>query len=522
MRLLPAMVLALCLPAGALVRIAIVVGNNAGLADEKALNFATRDAEQVYAALLQLGGADKGQGVLLLDADAGKVRTALKDAGRRLHALKVQGQKVQMLIYFSGHGSDEALHVNGEKVPLEEIRAYFREVEADFKLLIADACFSGSLIQAKGAVLADPFPIRYEDDLKVSGSAILTSSSAGELSQESRELRGSLFTHYLLSALRGAADYDRDGKVTLWEAYNHTQASLRRRLAGVKNAAQTPEFDVDVHGSDNVVLTRVDMGQALLTLKGLPEGEYRVLEAVSALQVAEVRLSDPEGMVLALPRAPYLVYQGQGERRTAGFADLRRSRAVSLGPRDFNPVRKDGLSSKGAPLSGAFGAGPHYLVAPHPLQIALRPRLYTAFPGREASALALDAALQLEGARWGAAASFAYLPKARIVSRGDILEQDGFGAAAELRYYWRYSRAGAAYLGQRAEAWSVGQVLDGREYGRAGLLGAFAGLGLERALPYSFSLALSAEAGMFLSRDGRGYQRRTPSFPLGFALRYGP
>jgi hypothetical protein len=521
MRLLLAVVLALCLPARALVRIAIVVGNNAGLADEKTLSFATRDAEQVYAALLQLGGADKGQGVLLLDADAGKVRAALKDVGRRLHTLKTQGQKVQVLIYFSGHGSDAALHVNGEKVPLEEIRAYFKEIEADFKLLIADACFSGSLIQAKGAVLADPFPIHYQDDLKVSGSAILTSSSAGELSQESRELQGSLFTHYLLSALRGAADFDRDGKVTLWEAYNHTQASLRRRLAGVKNAAQTPEFDVDAHGSDNVVLTRVDLGQALLTLKGLPEGEYRVLEAVSALQVAEVRLSDPEGMVLALPRAPYLVYQGQGERRTAGFADLRRSRAVSLGPRDFNPVRKDGLSAKGSLGSGAFGPGPDYLMPP-PLQIALRPRLYTAFPGRDASALALDAALHLDWTRWGAAASFAYLPKARLLSAGNTLEQDGYGGAAELRYYWRYSRAGAVFLGPRAEVWSVGQVLNGREYGRAGLLGAFAGLGLERSLPYSFSLALSAEAGMFLSRDGRGDQRRTPSFPLSFALRYGP
>ena len=110
MRLLPALILALCLPAGALVRLAIVVGNNSGLADEKTLSFATRDAEQVYAALLQLGGADKGQGVLLLDADADKVRAALKDVGRRMRAHKAQGQKVQVLIYFSGHGSDEALH----------------------------------------------------------------------------------------------------------------------------------------------------------------------------------------------------------------------------------------------------------------------------------------------------------------------------------------------------------------------------------------------------------------------------
>jgi hypothetical protein len=517
MKLLPALVLLCSLPCLALVRVAIVIGNNSGLPDEKPLGYATRDAEQVYSALVQLGGADKGQGWLLLDADAGKVKAALKDAGRRVHALKAQGQQVQMLIYFSGHGSDESLHLNGENLPLADIRAWFKGSEADFKLLIADACFSGSLIQAKGAVLAEPVPIQYRDELKVNGSAILTSSSAGELSQESRELQGSLFTHYFLSAIRGAADFDRDGKVTLWEAYNHTQSSLRRRLAGEKNAAQTPEFDVDVQGSDNVVLTRVDLGQSFLALKGLPEGEYRILEAISALQVAEVRLSDPEGMILALPRAPYLVYHGEGGRRTVSLADLRRARTVSLGPGDFNPEGKGLLTAK-----GSFASATQAYLGRTPLQLSLQPRWYNAFPGRGAGALALEAALQGNWKDLGLAAAFDYLPSHPEAAGGNTLEQDGFGGAGELRYYWSYSRLGAAYAGPRAEAWSLGQILNGRDYGRAGLLGTFAGLGLERGLPHSFALSLSAEAGFFWNRDASGSIRRTPSYPLSIALRYGP
>lgn len=521
MRFLAALILAsglaLCPPASALVRIAIVMGNNTGLPEEKPLSYATRDAEQVYSTLIQLGGADKGQGCLLLDADVGKVRIALRDVGQRLHALKRQGQKVQVLIYFSGHGSDEALHMNGETLPLSDIRAYFKEIEADFKLLIADACFSGSLIRAKGAVLADPVPIKYQDDLKVNGSAILTSSSAGELSQESRELQGSLFTHYFLSGIRGAADFDRDGKITLWEAYNHTQSCLRRRLAGEKNTVQTPEFDVDVQGSDNVVLTRVDLGQAFLSLKGLPEGEYRILEAASALQVAEVRLSDPEGMVLALPRAPYLVYQGEGSKRSVGFADLRRSRTVAMGPDDFNSVRKDGLAAK-----GMLGPGAAAFLGRTPMQLSLQPRLYSAFPGRSEGPLVLEAALQGNWKDWGLAGSFEYLPPRRESEAGNTLRQDGYGGAGELRYYWSYSRFGAAFAGPRAEAWSLGQVLNGSDYGRAGLLGTFAALGLERSLPYSFSLSVSAEAGTFWSYDAAGALRRTPAFPLSLSLRYGP
>jgi hypothetical protein len=517
MKLLAVLLLGLCLPATALVRIAIVMGNNTGLADEKPLSYATRDAEQVYRTLLQLGGADKGQAYLLVDADVSKVRIALKDVANRLRAFKAQSRQVQVLIYFSGHGSGDALHMNGEKLPLDDIRAYFHEIEADFKLLVADACFSGSLIQSKGAVLADPVPITYVDELKVNGSAILTSSSAGEMSQESRELQGSLFTHYFLSAIRGAADIDRDGKVTLWEAYNHTQSSLRRRLAGVKNAAQTPEFDVDVHGSDNVVLTRVDLGQAFLSLRGLPEGEYRILEAASALQVAEVRLTDPDGMVLALPRAPYLVYQGQGASRSAGFADLRRARTVTLGPGDFNALRGDGLTAK-----GGYATGASFMLGRTPIQLAMQPRFYPSFPARATTALALEAALQGNWRDWALIGAFDYLPSAKVTAKGNSLRQDGYGGSGELRYYWRYSGIGAAFAGPRAEAWSLGQIINGRDYGRAGLLGTFAVLGLERSLPFSFSLAFSAEAGAFWSYDAPGRLRRTPSFPLSLSLRYGP
>jgi len=53
MKTLPALFLAFCLGAGlpcsALVRIAVVMGNNTGLPQEKPLSYATRDAEQTKA-----------------------------------------------------------------------------------------------------------------------------------------------------------------------------------------------------------------------------------------------------------------------------------------------------------------------------------------------------------------------------------------------------------------------------------------------------------------------------------------
>jgi hypothetical protein len=272
-----------------------------------------------------------------------------------------------------------------------------------------------------------------------------------------------------------------------------------------------------VQGSDNVVLTRVDLGQSFLALKGLPEGEYRILEAVSALQVAEVRLSDPEGMILALPRAPYLVYHGEGGKRSVSLADLRRSRTVSLGPGDFNPVGKGVLSAK-----GLYGPGSPAYPGRTPLQLSVQPRIYNAFPGRGAGALAVDASLQGNWRDFSLVAAFDYLPSRLESAKGNTIEQDGFGGAGELRYYWGYSRTGAFFAGPRAEAWSLGQVLNGEDYGRAGLLGTFAALGAERGLPHSFALSLSVEAGFFWNRDASGSIRRTPSYPLSISLRYGP
>lgn len=505
---------------------AVVLGCNLGLPEDKPLSYATRDAQQVYATLTQLGGVDKGRGYLLFDPKVSKVMTVFAEARNRIRDARAAGEKVQFLIYFSGHGSQEALHINGEKLPLAEIRAYFRDIEADLKLLIADACHSGALIQPKGAALAPAAPIRYQDELKVNGSAILTSSSAGEMSQESLELKGSLFTHFFLSALRGAADFDRDGQITLWEAYNHAQSGLRRRLAGVKDAIQNPGFDVDIQGSDNVVLTRMDLGQAFLQLKGLPEGEYRILEAAGGTPFAEVSLAGPEGATLALPKAAYLVFRAgtargtgpasagfSGSAGSAGYADLRRAGRVTLSARDFSPLDPDRLAAK--------GGSAYYYPRRAPLQVSLQPRLYSVFPGRGSGAPVMEATVQGAAGDLAFQAGFAWLPLHRLEAAGMALDQKGTGVSGEIRYYWRYSMPVAAFAGPRLELWSLDQALNGREFGRARMLGTFGALGLERMLSPSLRLGLSLEAGLFWSYDAAGALRRTPAYPVSFALRYG-
>ncbi|MCK7469824.1 MAG: hypothetical protein MZU95_02755 [Desulfomicrobium escambiense] len=53
------------------------------------------------------------------------------------------------------------------------------------------------------------------------GKVIITASSANEVSVEKDELQHGVFTYYLLEGLRGKADTDRDGMVTVDEAYRY-------------------------------------------------------------------------------------------------------------------------------------------------------------------------------------------------------------------------------------------------------------------------------------------------------------
>ena len=70
------------------------------------------------------------------------------------------------------------------------------------------------LTQAKGARAEArvDFALPVDD---VRGTAFIASTAVGEAAQESQALGGSFFTHHLETGLRGAADADGDGLVTL-------------------------------------------------------------------------------------------------------------------------------------------------------------------------------------------------------------------------------------------------------------------------------------------------------------------
>src|SRR4029079_17098973 len=105
------------------------------------------------------------------------------------------------------------------RVEYEEIKSRLADCEAHQKLVIADACYSGSLLAAKTPMFESVDLFYKKLSTSGGGTAFLLSSKSEEYSLESQGLRQGIFSYYLISGLKGEADANKDKMVTLDELY---------------------------------------------------------------------------------------------------------------------------------------------------------------------------------------------------------------------------------------------------------------------------------------------------------------
>ena len=82
-------------------------------------------------------------------------------------------------------------------------------------------------------------------------------SAEGELSQESTDLHGTIFSHYLLTALRGAAERDHNQQVSLNEAYTYAYRQTEQRSAASTGNIMHPNVEMNVEGLGALVMTQI-------------------------------------------------------------------------------------------------------------------------------------------------------------------------------------------------------------------------------------------------------------------------
>lgn len=284
---------------------AIVIGNNHGDPSRSPLRYAEQDARKLHATLLQVGGFSEKNTRLLL----GKNRKDILEAIQNIQPARPPFAKIfgknktggsLILVYYSGHSENGSLELGSTRLSFQNLQREVRKLKGATTLFILDTCESGQMLLAKGGTTVPPISIPKADDQPPSGEIIMTSSAALEESFESPEIQGSFFTHFLVSGLRGAADFNLDGNVSLAEAYSYASRETRAVTSKLRHD-QNPTLDIRLTGSGEIMLSTMGDPVPLLSLSPGEEGRFLILQKQTGVVVAEVHKEAGTSRHIAVP-----------------------------------------------------------------------------------------------------------------------------------------------------------------------------------------------------------------------------
>lgn len=213
------------------------------------LRYTDDDAYRMYAFLKSPeGGALADHQIkILIDEDAthDKILAAMTDIFGKA------GKDDLVMVYFSGHGlpgSFLPIDFDGfnNKLDHEDINKIMESSPAKYKLCIADACHSGSLLAMaeKSGTIRNVLEDYYKSLAQAeAGTALIMSSKGEETSLESSGLRQGVFSHFLIRGLKGEADKDGNKIVTVQELFNFIDENVRAYTMNRQSPVLKGQFD---------------------------------------------------------------------------------------------------------------------------------------------------------------------------------------------------------------------------------------------------------------------------------------
>ncbi len=332
-------------------RFALVAGANHGPADRVSLRYAISDAEGFANVVQRLGGVTPADCVLLRDPSRAGFLAALGALRGRVMAARADAARTEVILYYSGHADEQGLLLGREVISYRDLRTAMSDLAADVSIAVLDACASGAITRLKGGQVHPAF--LSDVSTQTQGYAFLTSSSETEAAQESERIHSSYFTHALLSGLRGAADANADGRITLNEAYQFAFAETLALTTPTQGGAQHPAYDIKMSGTGDVVITDVRQTTAALLLGPELDGRFYVRDSKDQL-VAELHKPAGRTVELGLDAGRYEVSYEQeaaflGARVTIEPGQRRALMRQELSPRRRFSTRRRGLPEPGVP-----------------------------------------------------------------------------------------------------------------------------------------------------------------------------
>jgi hypothetical protein len=374
---------------------ALVIGNNGAFRTSSPaagalapLRYADDDAAAFHELILEV--ADSSDLLTVMDAETqalypklasatraptlGTVRAVVAALKARIDEQKKRGDRVAVIVFFSGHGAVDydgrpalALTDGGldhgflyqevlEKLPADELH------------LLIDACHAEAIVRPRdseadsvevSAAQAQAFLVQ-NTLARFPHVGAIVAASTNTKAHEWDAIRHGIFTHELLSALRGAADVNRDRKLEYSEVYAFMSAAnreVRDGRARLAIVARPPDID---RRTPLITLSDFPPGRAAW-LSGIP-GKYGIIEIDDGRGRRLVTLHGDSAFladVLVPSGATLYVHAGANEARfSAGAGEVvafERLKFVGVSTRERGPLED-------AIRSGLFAAkyGRHY------------------------------------------------------------------------------------------------------------------------------------------------------------------
>ena len=296
---------------GKTIRLALLIGHNLAGGRAAPLRYAELDAKKIRDILVQLGGYHPRHIWLFAGQPASVIQRGMTSIKQNIQRLKTKHPKARVIlfVYYSGHAQKGRLFLGRSSLLFRDLKNFMKRSKASLKLGVFDACESGAMLDTKGlkrrkSQFQFPF-VRLAPAM--TGEVIISATGAKESAHEDARLRGGIFTHYLLSGLRGAADHNNDGHVTLQEAYIYSYNRSLERTILSKKGPQRARFAKRLSGYGSLVLTTLSKQRAWVRFHKSLRGEFFIWTPKYKLLLAEVVKNKGRTVTMALPPGQYIL-----------------------------------------------------------------------------------------------------------------------------------------------------------------------------------------------------------------------
>ncbi|KIG18553.1 hypothetical protein DB30_00238 [Enhygromyxa salina] len=367
-------------------RFALVIGSNETTSKEqKPLRFADDDAARIAELWRELGAevelltvfdqASQARFSGLVKSSQQPTKSKLDAAWARLltkmDAAAAAGREVELLIYYAGHGDvgpdgqGFLTLANGDTLTRHDLFSKLLGASpADHNHVIVDACRSEQFVLSRGEWQPDHGPADYGDSIREyldgnhlgahPNTGVVLAHSADQQTHEWERWEGGIFTHQLLSGLRGGADINGDGRIE----YSELGAFVSAANSGVGDTRARLEVAVRPPRGDEraplLVHERIT-DQRVLLFAGGDSGRYS-LEDARGVRLADLNHASGQPAYLRLPSGAVFLYRharADGSRDGEVKIAANETGVVALGRLEFHEPQSDARG----PLDDALRTG---------------------------------------------------------------------------------------------------------------------------------------------------------------------